>query len=136
MFSDLHLEVYAWIRGGILVLVIYHILIYFQNKRKSYLFYSLYLFGIFVYFYQHVLVIEVGIADPSVAVPPVMDNAKSATSKSPVPPVVSYTLSLKVTVSSVLAVLMLVLAMVGADASLKLAVLLDCDVAAAFAAAS
>ena len=33
-----------------------------------------------------------------------MDNAKSATSKSPVPPVVSYTLSLKVTVSSVLAV--------------------------------
>ena len=59
MFSDLHLEVYAWIRGGILVLVIYHILIYFQNKRKSYLFYSLYLFGIFVYFYQHVLVIEV-----------------------------------------------------------------------------
>ena len=59
MFSGLHLEVYAWIRGGILVLVIYHILIYFQNKRKSYLFYSLYLFGIFVYFYQHVLVIEV-----------------------------------------------------------------------------
>jgi len=29
-----------------------------------------------------------------------------------------------------------VLAMVGADASVKLAVLLDCDVAAAFAAAS
>ena len=79
---------------------------------------------------------EVGVADPSVAVPPAMDNAKSATSKSPVAPVVSYTLSLNVTVSSVLAVLMLVLAMVGADASLKLAVLLDCDVAAAFAAAS
>jgi len=83
-----------------------------------------------------VLVIEVGVADPSVATPPEMDNAKSATSKSPVPPVVSYTLSLNVIVSSVLAVLMLVLAMVGADASVKLAVLLDCDVAAAFAAAS
>ena len=64
-----------------------------------------------------VLVIEVGVADPSVAVPPAMDNAKSATSKSPVAPVVSYTLSLNVTVSSVLAVLMLVLAMVRAVVS-------------------
>ena len=83
-----------------------------------------------------VLVMEVGVADPSVAVPPAMDKAKSATSKSPVPPVVSYTLSLNVTVSSVLAVLMLVLAMVGATFSVKVTVLLDCDVAAAFAAAS
>ena len=64
-----------------------------------------------------VLVIEVGVADPSVATPPEMDNAKSATSKSPVPPAVLYTPSLKVTVSSVLAVLMLVVAMVGATRS-------------------
>ena len=83
-----------------------------------------------------ILVMEVGVGDPSMATPPTMDNAKSVASKSPVPPVVSYTLSLKVTVSSVLAELMLVLAMVGADASVKLAVLLYCDVAAAFAAAS
>ena len=83
-----------------------------------------------------ILVMEVGVADPSVATPPAMDNAKSATSKSPVPPVVSYTLSLNVTVSSVLAVLMLVLAMVGATRSPSVTVLLDCDVAAAFAAAS
>ena len=55
MFSDLQLEVYAWIRGGLLVLVIYHLLIYFQNRRKTYLYYSLYLLGIFVYFYQHSL---------------------------------------------------------------------------------
>ena len=60
-----------------------------------------------------VLVMEVGVVDPSVATPPTMDNAKSVASKSPVRPVVSYTNSLKVTVSSVSAVLRLVLAMVG-----------------------
>ena len=83
-----------------------------------------------------VLVMEVGVADISVAVPPEVDNAKSAASKSPVPPLVSYTFSLNVTVSAELPGLMLVLAMVGAILSFKLAVLLDCDVAAAFAAAS
>ena len=83
-----------------------------------------------------VLVMEVGVADPSVATPPEMDNAKSAASKSPVPPLVPYTLSLNVTVSAELLELILVLSMVGADTSFKLAVLLDCDVAAAFAAAS
>ena len=64
-----------------------------------------------------ILVMEVGVTDPSVATPPAMDNAKSATSKSPVTLVVSYTPSLNDTVSSVLAVLMLVMAMVGAVAS-------------------
>ena len=59
MFTDLQLEVYAWIRGGLLVLVIYHFLIYFQNRRKTYLYYSLYLLGLFVYFYQHALEVEV-----------------------------------------------------------------------------
>jgi hypothetical protein len=59
MFTDLQLEVYAWIRGGLLVLVIYHCLIYFQNRRITYLYYSLYLLGIFVYFYQHALELEV-----------------------------------------------------------------------------
>ena len=83
-----------------------------------------------------VLVMEVGVADISVAVPPEVDNAKSAASKSPVPPLVSYTFSLNVTVSAELLELILVLSMVGADTSLKLAVLFDCDVAAAFAAAS
>lgn len=54
MFIDLHSEIFAWIRGGLFVLVIYHLLIYFQNRRKTYLYYSLYLFGVFIYFYQHV----------------------------------------------------------------------------------
>ena len=64
-----------------------------------------------------VLVMEVGVADPSVAVPPTMDKAKSSTSKYPVPPMVLYTPSLNVTVSSELTELMLVLTMVGAVVS-------------------
>lgn len=59
MLVDVQSEIYAWIRGGLFVLVIYHLLIFFQNKRKAYLYYSLYLFGLFIYFYQHVLDIEV-----------------------------------------------------------------------------
>ena len=64
-----------------------------------------------------VLVMEVGVADPSLAIPPEMDNAKSANSKSPVPPVVLYTPSLNVTVSSELTELIPVLTMVGAVVS-------------------
>ena len=83
-----------------------------------------------------VLVMEVGVADPSVAAPPETDNAKSAATKSPLPTHKQYTLSLNVTVSSVLATLLLTLIIVGATWLIKLTVLLDCDVAAAFAAAS
>ncbi|MDT0553608.1 sensor histidine kinase [Urechidicola vernalis] len=54
MFVDIHSEIYSWIRGGLFVLVIYHLLIYFQNRRTTYLYYSLYLLGLFIYFYQHV----------------------------------------------------------------------------------
>ena len=46
MLLDIHSEIYAWIRGGLFVLFVYHILIYFQNKNKLYLYYSLYLAGI------------------------------------------------------------------------------------------
>ena len=56
MLLDLHSELFAWIRGGLLVLVIYHFLIYFQSRRKPYLYYSLYLLVFFIYFYQHVFV--------------------------------------------------------------------------------
>lgn len=54
MFVDIHSEIFSWIRGGLFVLVIYHLLIYFQNRRATYLYYSLYLLGLFIYFYQHV----------------------------------------------------------------------------------
>ena len=47
------------------------------------------------------LLIDVGVAELSVADPPEIERAKSATSKSPEPPVVSYTFSLKVTSQSI-----------------------------------
>ncbi len=50
MFLDLHSEIYSWIRGGLLILFLYHLLIYFQNLRKTYLYYSLFLFFLFIYF--------------------------------------------------------------------------------------
>ena len=68
-----------------------------------------------------VLVIEVGIAEFSVAVPPEIDKVKSATSKSPLPLVVSYTLSLKLTVKALLSELRPTLLIIGAVVS-KLAV--------------
>lgn len=46
MLLDLHSEIYSWIRGGIFVLFIYHLIIYFQNKKNLYLYYSLYLLAI------------------------------------------------------------------------------------------
>lgn len=46
MFLDFHSEIYSWIRGGLFILFVYHLLIYFQNRNKLYLYYSLYLFFI------------------------------------------------------------------------------------------
>ena len=58
MLSDFHSEIYSWIRGALLILSIYHIIIYFQNNKKIYLYYSLYTFGLFIYFLKHILPLE------------------------------------------------------------------------------
>jgi len=55
MLLDFHSEIFSWIRGGLLILFIYHLLIYFQNKQKAYLYYSLFLLGIFIYFLRNIL---------------------------------------------------------------------------------
>ncbi len=55
MLFDFHSEIFSWIRGGLLVLFIYHLLIYFQNGRKLYLYYSLFLLGLFIYFLRDVI---------------------------------------------------------------------------------
>lgn len=52
MLLDFHSEIYSWIRGGLFVLFIYHLLIYFQNKNNLYLYYSLYLFSITLFLCQ------------------------------------------------------------------------------------
>ncbi|MFD1292850.1 sensor histidine kinase [Lutibacter holmesii] len=52
MLLDFHSEVYSWIRGGVFILFVYHLLIYFQNKNNLYLFYSLYLLFITLFLCQ------------------------------------------------------------------------------------
>lgn len=49
MLLDFHSEIYSWIRGGLFVLFIYHLLIFFQNRSKLYLFYSFYLLALTIY---------------------------------------------------------------------------------------
>src|SRR5210317_2334607 len=58
MFLDFHSEIYSWIRGGLFVLFVYHFLIYFQNKSKLYLFYSLYLLALTIYLLQDVISVD------------------------------------------------------------------------------
>ncbi|WP_456376278.1 sensor histidine kinase [Lutibacter sp.] len=55
MLLDFHSEIYSWIRGGLFVLFIYHLLIFFQNRSKLYLYYSLYLLALTIYLLQHVI---------------------------------------------------------------------------------
>lgn len=55
MLLDFHSELYSWARGGLFVLFLYHLLIFFQNKNKLYLFYSLYLLALTIYFLEDVL---------------------------------------------------------------------------------
>lgn len=55
MLLDFHSEVYSWIRGGVFILFIYHLLIYFQNKNNLYLYYSLYLLFITLFLCQSFL---------------------------------------------------------------------------------
>lgn len=52
MLLDFHSEIYSWIRGGLFILFVYHLLIYFQNKNNLYLYYSLYLFSITLFLCQ------------------------------------------------------------------------------------
>lgn len=50
MLLDFNSEVYSWIRGALLILAVYHFVIYFNTKQKQYFFYSLYLISFFIYF--------------------------------------------------------------------------------------
>lgn len=52
MLLDFHSEIYSWIRGGLFILFIYHLLIFFQNRNKLYLYYSLYLGAITLFLCQ------------------------------------------------------------------------------------
>lgn len=55
MLLDFNAEIYSWVRGGLFVLFLYHFLIFFQNRSKLYLYYSLYLLALTIYLLQHVV---------------------------------------------------------------------------------
>ena len=55
MLLDYHSEIYAWIRGGLFIWFVYHILIFFQNKSKLYLYYSLYLLSFSIYLLKDIV---------------------------------------------------------------------------------
>lgn len=56
MLLDYHSEIYAWIRGGLFILFIYHFLIFLQNRAKLYLYYSLYLLAFSIYLLKDIAV--------------------------------------------------------------------------------
>ena len=50
MLLDFNSEVYSWIRGALLILSLYHFLIYLNTRQKLYLHYSVYLVCFLIYF--------------------------------------------------------------------------------------
>jgi sensor histidine kinase YesM len=59
MLLDFNSEIFSWIRGGLFVLFLYHFLIFFQNRSKLYLYYSLFLLALTIYLLQHVVSEEI-----------------------------------------------------------------------------
>ena len=54
MLLDFNSEIYSWIRGALFILFIYHLMIFFQNRKKVFLFYSLYLICFLFYFLKDI----------------------------------------------------------------------------------
>ncbi len=59
MLLDFNSEIFSWVRGGLFVLFLYHFLIFFQNRNKLYLYYSLFLLALTIYLVQHVVSEEI-----------------------------------------------------------------------------
>ena len=54
MLFDFSSEIYAWIRGALLFVATYSLILYFFNRRSQYLYYGLFLFCFFVYFLKNI----------------------------------------------------------------------------------
>lgn len=65
MFTQFDSEFYAAIRGALLVVFLYHIIIYFQNKRKLYLYFSLYTLLLFIFLLRDLLIKDFTVGWPS-----------------------------------------------------------------------
>jgi len=59
MLLDFYSEIFSWVRGGLFVLFLYHFLIFFQNRSKLYLYYSLFLLALTIYLLQHIVSEEI-----------------------------------------------------------------------------
>ena len=58
MFTQFDSEFYSAIRGALLVVFLYHIIIYYQNKRNLYLYFSLYSLLLFIFFIKNLIIID------------------------------------------------------------------------------
>ncbi|CAM1371374.1 conserved membrane hypothetical protein [Tenacibaculum sediminilitoris] len=56
MLSDINSLFYSWIRGGVLLLLLYHFVFYLKNKEEVYKYYSIYLLGVFFFLIKGVFV--------------------------------------------------------------------------------
>lgn len=56
--TDLSSEYYSIIRGALFFFFLYHIIIYFLNKNKVYLYYSLYSLFLYIFLFSHVLIVD------------------------------------------------------------------------------
>lgn len=65
MFIHFDSEFYSSIRGALLVVFIYHVIIYFQNKRVLYLYFSLYSLLLFLFFLRNLLIPDFSSGWPS-----------------------------------------------------------------------
>ena len=54
MYLSFSSEIFFCVRGGLLVLFLFHVIIYLQSRQKTYLYYSLFLLGIFLYITLHI----------------------------------------------------------------------------------
>ncbi|PCI32087.1 MAG: hypothetical protein COB60_10005 [Flavobacteriaceae bacterium] len=55
MLTDLNSEFFAWVRGGLLMMFLFHIVIGFQNRRKIYFYYSGFIGFMLLYLFRHAL---------------------------------------------------------------------------------
>lgn len=54
MLLDLSSELYAWVRGALLISVLYHLVFYYKTKHTLHIYYSLFIFSILIYFLKDI----------------------------------------------------------------------------------
>ncbi|PCI04906.1 MAG: hypothetical protein COB81_02155 [Flavobacteriaceae bacterium] len=55
MLTDLHSEFFAWVRGGLFMMFLFHVVMGFQNKRTLYFYFSGFIGCVLLYLLRHVV---------------------------------------------------------------------------------